>query len=64
MPKAAEEIFAKIERERGDGVHREVTVSMMEIYNEKIHDLLMPVSTRKDVSLLHFYGVLIAHRLV
>jgi Kinesin motor domain len=51
VPKAAEEIFERIEKEKSDKIHREVTISMMEIYNEKVHDLLMPMSSRDEVSL-------------
>jgi hypothetical protein len=54
VPKVAEEIFERVESRREDNIHREVTVSMMEIYNEKIHDLLMPLSNRNEVSMIVF----------
>lgn len=46
---ATQEIFKRIEAEKDQNIMREVSISMMEIYNEKVHDLLAPVSRRKDV---------------
>jgi hypothetical protein len=53
VPRAANEIFKRIESSKSASRIFEVTVSMMEIYNEKVHDLLMPLSYQKEVSLAY-----------
>lgn len=49
VPRAADEIFKRIESTRSPTQIFEVTVSMMEIYNEKVHDLMVPLSQQKEV---------------
>lgn len=46
IPIACEEIFKRIKSTQTDDKLYEVSVSMMEIYNEKIQDLLIPISNR------------------
>ena len=43
---SCEEIFKRIESNTNDDIHYEVEVSMLEIYNEKVQDLLVPISKR------------------
>jgi hypothetical protein len=50
VPISCEEIFKKI-GDKKDGVEYEVNVSMLEIYNEKIQDLLIDISKRPDEGL-------------
>lgn len=45
VPISCEEIFKKIGQKQ-EGVEYEVNVSMLEIYNEKIQDLLIDISKR------------------
>lgn len=45
VPISCEEIFKKI-GDKKDAVEYEVNVSMLEIYNEKIQDLLIDISKR------------------
>jgi hypothetical protein len=49
VPRCADEIFKRIDKQRSKDHIFEVTVSMMEIYNEKVHDLLVPFSSQKEV---------------
>lgn len=51
VPRVADEIFKRIEAQRSSAHIFEVTVSMMEIYNEKVHDLLVPITAQKEVTL-------------
>jgi pSer/pThr/pTyr-binding forkhead associated (FHA) protein len=46
VPISAEEIFKRIERNANPQLLYEVTMSMLEIYNERVQDLLIPVATR------------------
>ena len=46
VPISCEEIFKRIESNTNDDIHYEVEVSMLEIYNEKVQDLLVPISKR------------------
>jgi len=46
VPIASEEIFKRIESTKSNEKKYELCVSMLEIYNEKVHDLLVPVSKR------------------
>jgi hypothetical protein len=46
VPISCEEIFSRISKTQSDSKKYEVYVSMLEIYNEKVHDLLCPVSKR------------------
>lgn len=48
VPKTAEEIFRRIDENKSSSKIYEVQMSMMEIYNEKIHDLLVPASEQKE----------------
>lgn len=43
VPKISFEIFDLIERETSKKKWFEVNISMLEIYNEKVQDLLIPV---------------------
>lgn len=45
VPMACQDIFKKIDND--PSCSYEVTVSMMEIYNEKLQDLLIPISSRQ-----------------
>ena len=46
VPISCEEIFKRIESNTNDDIHYEVEVSMLEIYNKKVQDLLVPISKR------------------
>ncbi len=46
VPISCEEIFKQITKTTNNELKYEVMVSMLEIYNEKVHDLLFPVSKR------------------
>ena len=46
VPISCEEIFKRIESNTNDNIHYEVEVSMLEIYNEKVQDLLVPINKR------------------
>ena len=46
IPMACEEIFHRMSQASGPGVKFEVKVSMLEIYNEKVQDLLQSTSSR------------------
>jgi hypothetical protein len=46
VPISCEEIFNRIERNNNNNVMYEVEVSMLEIYNEKIQDLLINTADR------------------
>ena len=46
VPIACEEIFKRIDNTKSETQEFEVSVSMMEIYNEKVQDLLIPVNKR------------------
>lgn len=46
MPLATAEIFKRIDENKDPDVSYEVTVSMSEIYNEKVQDLLINPSKR------------------
>lgn len=46
MPISCEEIFNRIEKNDNKNKEYEVNVSMMEIYNEKVQDLLTPMTKR------------------
>ena len=46
IPNAASELFRRIREGEGDGTSFQVTVQMVEIYMEKIQDLLVPEAKR------------------
>jgi hypothetical protein len=46
VPISCEEIFKRISDNKEPSLHYEVEVSMLEIYNEKVQDLLVPISNR------------------
>ena len=46
VPISCEEIFKRISDNKEPSKHYEVEVSMLEIYNEKVQDLLVPISNR------------------
>ena len=46
IPISFKELFIKISGTQTDVLNYEVLVSMLEIYNEKIQDLLIPVNQR------------------
>ena len=46
VPISCEEIFKRIESNKDENIHYEVEVSMLEIYNEKVQDLLVPINKR------------------
>lgn len=46
VPISCEEIFNRIKQATSDTKQFEVLVSMLEIYNEKIQDLLLPINKR------------------
>ena len=46
VPISCEEIFKRISENKEPSLHYEVEVSMLEIYNEKVQDLLVPISNR------------------
>lgn len=54
VPRIANEIFNRIDDNKSATKIFEVTVSMMEIYNEKVHDLMIPLSHQKEV--IEFYS--------
>jgi len=51
VPISCEEIFKRIVETTNEEKKYEVCVSMLEIYNEKVHDLLVPVSKRPQSGL-------------
>ena len=46
VPISCEEIFKRIADNKEPSLHYEVEVSMLEIYNEKVQDLLVPINKR------------------
>ena len=46
VPISCEEIFKRIADNKEPSKHYEVEVSMLEIYNEKVQDLLVPINSR------------------
>jgi len=46
VPISCNEIFKRIDSTKGPNKSYEVSVSMLEIYNEKVQDLLIPISKR------------------
>jgi hypothetical protein len=46
VPISCEEIFTRISQNNDENKEYEVNVSMMEIYNEKVQDLLIPIAKR------------------
>ena len=46
VPISCEEIFKRISDNKEPSIHYEVEVSMLEIYNEKVQDLLVPINKR------------------
>ena len=46
VPISCEEIFKRIANNKEPSLHYEVEVSMLEIYNEKVQDLLVPINKR------------------
>ena len=46
VPISCEEIFKRISDNKDPAIHYEVEVSMLEIYNEKVQDLLVPINKR------------------
>ncbi|CAG0919052.1 unnamed protein product [Notodromas monacha] len=46
VPMFCEALFAKIKENQGNGVQYEVKFSMLEIYNEVVHDLLNPAGKK------------------
>ena len=46
VPISCEEIFKRIADNNNPSIHYEVEVSMLEIYNEKVQDLLVPIAKR------------------
>ena len=46
VPISCEEIFKRISENKDPSLHYEVEVSMLEIYNEKVQDLLVPINKR------------------
>ena len=46
VPISCEVIFKRISENKDPSTHYEVEVSMLEIYNEKVQDLLVPISNR------------------
>ena len=46
VPISCNEIFKRIESTKNANKHYEVSVSVLEIYNEKVQDLLIPISKR------------------
>ena len=46
VPISCEEIFNRIKNSTEENKQYEVEVSMLEIYNEKIQDLLIPMNER------------------
>lgn len=50
-------MFQTIEKETDEDTTFSVEVSYMEIYNEKVHDLLNPANTNKNLR-VRFVGVI------
>ena len=48
VPISCEEIFNTINQNKVPNLYFEVEVSMLEIYNEKVKDLLMPVKDKQQ----------------
>ena len=46
VPISCEEIFTRIAKNSNPNKEYEVQISMMEIYNEKVQDLLIPIAKR------------------
>ena len=46
VPISCEEIFKRISNNKDPSIYYEVEVSMLEIYNEKVQDLLVPINKR------------------
>jgi len=46
IPVASSEIFKRITASQTENLYYEVTASMLEIYNERVQDLLVPVQQR------------------
>lgn len=49
LPRACADIFQRIDKSKADPtikVEHTVELSMLEIYNEKVHDLMVPPNTR------------------
>ena len=51
VPISCEEIFNRIKLSTSEEKQYEVLVSMIEIYNEKIQDLLVPINKRPSAGL-------------
>ena len=51
VPISCEEIFKRIADNKEPSKHYEVEVSMLEIYNEKVQDLLVPINSRPSSGL-------------
>ena len=51
VPISCEEIFKRISENKDPQIHYEVEVSMLEIYNEKVQDLLVPINKRPPTGL-------------
>ena len=51
VPISCEEIFKRITNNSNPAIHYEVEVSMLEIYNEKVQDLLVPINKRPPTGL-------------
>ena len=51
VPISCEEIFKRISENKDEQIHYEVEVSMLEIYNEKVQDLLVPINKRPPTGL-------------
>ena len=51
VPMACEEIFERIGKNTDEGLEYDVVVSMLEIYNEKVHDLLIDATKRTPAGL-------------
>ena len=51
VPISCEEIFKRISDNKDPLIHYEVEVSMLEIYNEKVQDLLVPINKRPPTGL-------------
>ena len=51
VPISCEEIFKRITNNTNPAIHYEVEVSMLEIYNEKVQDLLVPINKRPPTGL-------------
>ena len=51
VPISCEEIFKRISENKEPQIHYEVEVSMLEIYNEKVQDLLVPINKRPPTGL-------------